>query len=191
MVCFRTDLEVLEKYDEYINVNSTENLRDAMIWLEFYIEEMKDFVSFGLQEVRKDKVEYFKARCLSTFQNIISGITNPLAIKADIDVIGKQIALARDFCSLEEKLLDSINDSNYQEVLNLGSFCYSTYLDLEENMILSQEAIYYNIDSGVEDEYHPNIFSPIIDSSFLVQDFVKKKMLEINNTEVVAKVKKM
>lgn len=191
MFLFHTDLEVEEKYDSYMNADSAENLKCAMAWLQIYIGEMKDFADAGLYEIRKDKVEYIKASFLSVFQNIISGITNPLAIKAEMEVIGKQIELAQVFCSLEEGLLSSMNDSNYQEVLNLGSFCYSTYVDFEQSMILSQNAIYYNIDSGIEQEYQPSMISPITDSSFLVRDFVKKKMSEIKNTEVVEKVKKM
>ena len=191
MFLFRTDLEVEEKYDEYINSNVSENSEGAIHWLQFYIGEMNDFVDVGFHEVRKDKVEYVKASFLSFFQNIISGITNPLAIKAEIEIIMEQIKLAQTFCSLEEELLDSINDSNYQEILKLGSFCYATYVDLEQGMILSQDAIYYNIDVGLEQEYHPSMVSPIIDSSFLVQDFFQKKMSEIKNAEVVEKVKKM
>lgn len=191
MFLFRTNLEVEEKYDEYIDSNSSKNSEDAVNWLQFYIGEMNDFVDVGFHEVRKDKVEYVKASFLSVFQSIISGITNPLAIKAEIEVIEVQIKLAQTFCLLEEELLDSINDNNYQEILKLGSFCYSTYVDLERGMILSQDAIYYNINSGVEQEYQPSMVSSIIDSSCLVQDFVKKKMSGIKNTEVVEKVKKM
>ena len=152
---------------------------------------MNDFVDVGFHEVRKDKVEYVKASFLSVFQSIISGITNPLAIKAEIEVIEEQIKLAQTFCLLEEELLECINDNNYQEILKLGSFCYSTYVDLEQGMILSQDAIYYNIDAGLEPEYHPSMVSPIIDSSFLVQEFFKNKISEIKNAEVVEKVKKM
>ena len=191
MFLFRTNLEVEEKYDEYIDSNSSKNSEDAVNWLQFYIGEMNDFVDVGFHEVRKDKVEYVKASLLSVFQSIISGITNPLAIKAEIEVIEKQIKLAQTFCLLEEELLDSINDNNYQEILKLGSFCYSTYVDLEQGMILSQDAIYYNIDAGLEREYHPSMVSPIIDSSFLVQEFFKNKISEIKNAEVVEKVKKM
>lgn len=191
MFLFRTDLEVEEKYDEYINGDAANDLKGAMTWLQFYIGEMNDFVDVGLHEIRKDKVEYVKASLLSVFQSIISGITNPLAIKAEMEVISQQVELAKSFCSLEEELLDSIDDSNYQEVLKLGSFCYSAYIDSEQSMILSQDAIYYNIDSGVEREYHPSMISPIIDSSCLVQNFFKKKMVEIKNPEVVEKVKKM
>lgn len=191
MFLFRTNLEVEEKYDEYIDSNSSKNSEDAVNWLQFYIGEMNDFVDVGFHEVRKDKVEYVKASFLSVFQSIISGITNPLAIKAEIEVIEVQIKLAQTFCLLEEELLDNINDNNYQEILKLGSFCYSTYVDLERGMILSQDAIYYNINSGVEQEYQPSMVSSIIDSSCLVQDFVKKKMSGIKNTEVVEKVKKM
>ena len=191
MFLFRTALEVEEKYDEYINSDSSENSEDAVNWLQFYIGEMNDFLDVGFHEVRKDKVEYVKASFLSTFQSIISGITNPLAIKAEIEIIGEQIKLAQTFCSLEEELLECINDSNYQEILKLGSFCYSTYVDLEQGMILSQDAIYYNIDAGLDFEYHPSMVSPIIDSSFLVQDFFKNKISEIKNVEVVEKIKKM
>lgn len=191
MFLFRTNLEVEEKYDEYIDSNSSKNSEDAVNWLQFYIGEMNDFVDVGFHEVRKDKVEYVKASFLSVFQSIISGITNPLAIKAEIEVIEEQIKLAQTFCLLEEELLDSINDNNYQEILKLGSFCYSTYVDLEQGMILSQDAIYYNIDAGLESEYHPSMVSPIIDSSFLVQEFFKNKISEIKNAEVVEKVKKM
>ena len=49
----------------------------------------------------------------------------------------------------------------------------------------------FDINSGVEQEYQPSMVSSIIDSSCLVQDFVKKKMSGIKNTEVVEKVKKM
>ena len=191
MLLFRTSLEVEEKYDEYMNADSAKELKDAMTWLKFYIGETNEFADVGWHEIRKDKVEYVKASLLSIFRNVIVGITNPLAIKAEMEVIEKQIELAQTFCSLEEELLDSMNDSNYQEVLNLGSFCYSTYVDLERGMILSQDAIYYNINSGVEQEYQPSMVSSIIDSSCLVQDFVKKKMSGIKNTEVVEKVKKM
>ena len=192
MFLFRTNLEVEEKYDEYIDsTNSSKNSEDAVNWLQFYIGEMNDFVDVGFREVRKDKVEYVKASFLSVLQSIISGITNPLAIKAEIEVIEVQIKLAQTFCLLEEELLDSINDNNYQEILKLGSFCYSTYVDLEQGMILSQDAIYYNIDAGLEREYHPSMVSPIIDSSFLVQEFFKNKISEIKNAEVVEKVKKM
>lgn len=191
MLLFRTSLEVEEKYDEYMNADSAKELKDAMTWLEFYIGEMNEFADVGWHEIRKDKVEYVKASLLSIFRNVIVGITNPLAIKAEMEVIEKQIELAQTFCSLEKELLDSINDSNYQEVLNLGSFCYSTYVDLEQGMILSQDAIYYNIDAGLDFEYHPSMVSPIIDSSFLVQDFFKNKISEIKNVEVVEKIKKM
>ncbi len=190
MGLFRTDLEVEEKYNAYMNVDTAKDLKGAMTWLEFYIGEMNEFADVGWHEIRKDKVEYVKASLLSVFRNVIVGITNPLAIKAEMKVIEKQIELAQTFCSLEEELLDSMNDSNYQEVLNLGSFCYSTYVDLERGMILSQDAIYYNIDSGVEQEYQPSMISSIMDSSCLVQDFLKRKILEIKNSEVVEKIKK-
>ena len=190
MGLFRTDLEVEEKYNAYMNVDTAKDLKGAMTWLEFYIGEMNEFVDVGWHEIRKDKVEYVKASLLSVFRNVIVGITNPLAIKAEMRVIEKQIELAQTFCSLEEELLDSMNDSNYQEILNLGSFCYSTYVDLERGMILSQDAIYYNIDSGVEQEYQPSMISSIMDSSCLVQDFLKRKILELKNTEVVEKIKK-
>ena len=110
MFLFRTNLEVEEKYDEYIDSNSSKNSEDAINWLQFYIGEMNDFVDVGFHEVRKDKVEYVKASFLSVFQSIISGITNPLAIKAEIEVIEVQIKLAQTFCLLEEELLDNIND---------------------------------------------------------------------------------
>lgn len=190
MGLFRTDLEVEEKYNAYMNVDTAKDLKGAMTWLEFYIGEMNEFADVGWHEIRKDKVEYVKASLLSVFRNVIVGITNPLAIKAEMRVIEKQIELAQTFCSLEEELLDSMNDSNYQEILNLGSFCYSTYVDLERGMILSQDAIYYNIDSGVEQEYQPSMIFSIIDSSCLVQDFLKRKILELKNTEVVEKIKK-
>lgn len=190
MGLFRTDLEVEEKYNAYMNVDTAKDLKGAMTWLEFYIGEMNEFADVGWHEIRKDKVEYVKASLLSVFRNVIVGITNPLAIKAEMRVIEKQIELAQTFCSLEEELLDSMNDSNYQEVLNLGSFCYFTYVDLERGMILSQDAIYYNIDSGVEQEYQPSMISSIMDSSCLVQDFLKRKILELKNTEVVEKIKK-
>ena len=37
MLLFRTCLEVEEKYDEYIDSNSSKNSEDAVNWLQFYI----------------------------------------------------------------------------------------------------------------------------------------------------------
>lgn len=205
MVLFRTILEVEEKYDEFVNSDfvkelpdfvkefsvSRESLEETFAFLEFCVDEMNDFVRLGFREIKKNRVEYIKASILSVFQSIVSGITNPLTIKAEMKIIGEQIELVQNFCSLEEELLQCVDDSNYQEIFALGSFCYFTYADLKQELLLRQDAVYYNIESGVEDEYHSSTISSVADASFLFFNFVKMKLAKIKNKEVVEKVKKI
>lgn len=182
---------VEEKYDKYINADKVQRFGDAKLWLESYICEMEEFVDTGFREIRKDQIEYVKACILSVLQNFVYGITNPLAIKADIEVIKEQVRIANSFCECEKQLFDNISQNNYLEFSKLGSFCYSVYVDLEKQMISSQSAIYYNIDSGVEDGYHPSMLSTSRESFNVFQDFFSQKMKSIKNAEVVEKIKKM
>ena len=191
MEYFDKILEVEEKYDNYINVDRVQTFEDAKLWLQSYICEMEEFSDTGFREIRKDQIEYVKACMLSIFQNFIYGITNPLAIKDDIEVIKEQIHVANSFCECEKQLFDNVTENNYLEISSLGSFCYATYVDLERQMIASQNAIYYNIDSGMEKEYHSSMLSSSRESFGVFQYFFNQKMKSIKCAEVVEKTKKM
>ena len=191
MELFYTNLKIEEQYDEWISPDVVCNLDEAKALLDICIGEMDYFIRVGIREIGKDQMQYVKASFLNVFRNFVSGITNPQAIKADIKVIKAQVDIARFFGECEQELLDTITESNYQEVIRLGSFCYSSYVDIEQEMLLCQKAIYYDIDSEIVPEYDSSMISGFIQTTSLFRTFFEEQLDSLKKAESVEKIKKL
>ena len=75
--------------------------------------------------------------------------------------------------------------------LNLGSFCYSSYVDIEQEMLLCQKAIYYDIDSEIVPEYDSSMISGFIQTTSLFRTFFEEQLDSLKKAESVEKIKKL
>lgn len=159
-----------QKYNCPLIVSNLENAKGLLICNK---DEFHDFTSECLKEVLVSNLEYLKARVLAFF---MASDINPLAFKADKEILGEEANYGMLFQSCQERLIDILNLKNYEEVSRLSEFCRSQFFVLDKMMEIRRDAIFYNIDSGFYNQYSPTMISDITSSLAVFQEFFDEEV---------------
>lgn len=175
--------DLKNEYQEYecpVSVSNLENARGLLICNK---DEFEDFTGECFKEVVVSNLEYLKARVLVFF---MASDINPLAFKADKEILEEEANYGMIFQGYQERLVDILDLKNYKEVSRLGEFCRCQFFVLDKAMEARRKAIFYNVDSGFYDQYSPTMISDITSSFDAFQEFFDeelnslKKPLKVN-----------
>lgn len=191
MYLFRDMDEVKNEYDfSLLTDNYIERKEDAKYQQQVFCDDISEYIDNFYKEVWDAKIEKSKILLYNRLiiPNLILNLPRVEAIDSKILSYNCCIEMYEKLYFLQTSLLENINEDNFKEISRLGEFCNDVFLYTNRRSDLMINAIYNDINQGLEEGYKDSFFNDILVSVNLVYDFCSGEVEKYNHKNV--KIKK-